>query len=213
MRNLTGIVLGIAVALGAVEARADSVSYAGSLSLQDGGLVGNWQAGGSLTWAVSQLAEQLWSYEYTVHFGANDVWDLVFETTEDITPSTGNILKSVPMFESIGWFGNEGIYGIVFAGRPDNLTIAFQSDRAPMWGDFLATNGSATIKNAGFDTQDADRYTPVGSGSLEDHLLVPDVMRVRVPEPAALVNCGAVSVMLLAGLVWSRRRPRRRSAS
>ena len=85
------------------------------------------------------------------------------------------------------------------------LTVSFDSDRAPVWGDFYAKNGTDTegtdiyLYNSGFSI--ADPLVPAASGSEQNHLLVPDT--VAVPAPGA-VFLGSVGLSL-AGYLLKRK--------
>lgn len=192
-----------------------------------GGLIGggNWANGGSLSWTVSFNDNlQRWHYSYTLtvpgtpaisHFivevsddnGQAFTKDNLFDPTSDpegwiddisiqfYTSATGNSNPGMP---------SEGIYGIKFDATDDeeletrSLTIAFDSDRVPVWGDFYAKGGDASyIFNSGLgwdDPLDAPHdlahwtTVPLSTGNYTDvaHVLVPDTITL-VPVPGAML--------------------------
>jgi hypothetical protein len=106
--------------------------------------------------------------------------------------------------------GNPGmpadVYGIKFNAAVDadvtTVTLSFDSDRVPVWGDFYAKGGLGALWNAGFVT--ADPTDPPANGTIAYHALVPDTATVAIPAPGALV-LSSLGVALV-GWVRTRRR-------
>lgn len=176
--------------------------YQGSLSTP-GGVVagGSWANDFAISWDVTVFATYV-HYEYTLevspaagafshfiletsqNFGARDIFNLAvspvplspvgMEIKQHVGPSPGN--PNMP--------GN--LYGIKFEPLPETrlLTIAFDSTRLPVWGDFYAKDGTGPTYayNEGFSRNDPT--DPPANGSLDNHILVPDTV-VVVPAPAA----------------------------
>ncbi|MGD9126575.1 MAG: PEP-CTERM sorting domain-containing protein [Planctomycetia bacterium] len=221
------IFLGLICLFGSVavnEARCET--YAGSLSSADGGLegVGGWVDPGDATisWEITDMGSY-YHYEYTLSVSEN-----AKEISHFITEVSGTFAES-NFWNGTGAFGcteiddfdtsngNPDIPGTVHGLKFDEtsgttLTIAFDSNRLPVWGDFYAKGGVDTVQggpnvtnqvwNAGLSV--ADPTAAPANGSLNNHLLVPDTMTVVVPEPTTLS-------LLLAGLLGVAFVVRRRS--
>jgi len=221
--------------LTAPAAPADPASYSGSLSAGSGLIAtGTWDnPATSVSWTVDDTTTPgKWHYEYIVSVPHGGISHFIVELSDDDPGpefTAGNI-KGGPTSTPTAWLdayeiddhddgvggtgGNpfmpEDMYGIKFEAADDSddlvVTIVFDSDRGPTWGDFYSKDGSAggagvnTIYNAGFTT--ADPTDPPDDGSILNHLLVPDT----VPEPGAMVLIAGGS---LVGVLRRRRRSRR----
>ncbi len=194
---------------------------------------GDWRCSATtVTWAVRQsTASSLWHYEYTITVPRtsgflSDVQYVIIEAadgsphavfTKDnlFSPasSPSNWLQKVEV-GSYSKFSDSNLvnlsktlYGIEFATAnidPSKLTIDFDSDYAPVWGDFYArsyiVDGEVNVmvngdlSEMGMDTDPSD---PASNGSIENHILVPGY-RCVVPVPApgaALLGMLGVSVV------------------
>jgi len=134
---------------------------------------------------------------------------LLLETAPTFT--LGNISNSNVRSISVGTFGDEGnsnpyipstLYGIKF----DNLNgthvhITFDSDRAPMWGDFYAKGGKTggtfnTVWDEGYAASNP-LFLPA-NGTLSNHLLTPGAFsEIPTPEPlaATFLAIGAIGIL------------------
>ena len=168
-----------------------------------------------LSWVVDNATTPgRWHYSYTLQTpgpGAA-ISHIIFEVS-DADPGPAFTLANLfaPTTNPAGWIAlvdgievqeydaGEGnpdmpgsVYGIKFnaAMEATVLTISFDSDRIPVWGDFYAKDGKVggifnTVYNAGF--ADPDPLAAPHDGAEMNHLLVPDSITVQVPAPAAIV--------------------------
>jgi hypothetical protein len=194
-------------------------TYVGSLSSEDGGLIG---AGGWVTdddhpvtfsWTVSQNSDLSWHYQYVFDRTGSqgNLSHLILETSRDMEYS--DIQNAIPdiQWSDPKWYlpssGNPNmpwwIYGVKFEPFAESSlsTIDFDSARAPMWGDFYAKDGSVggSLWNAGFFAFDTDPTLAVGNGSLNNHILVPDTQTSIIPAPGALI-LGGIGASLISAL-------------
>lgn len=168
----------------------------------------------SVSWRVDNTTTPgLWRYEYTiaVRDGGNlstDIQCVILETSatfswDDLksvgsTPAdwiAGVEVNSFKTWENRNLPSN--VYGILFSTAtvdPTTLTIRFDSDRTPVWGDIYARSftyaGSYnTLTNAGWEPflDDNDPTDPPANGSILNHILVPDTKSIphMVPVPGA----------------------------
>ncbi len=223
---------------GVLQATMQSYTYSGSLSgwggIADGLLLtagGDWSRPNTrLSWTVDNVTTPgKWHYSYTITVPSGDVQCVIIETS-DASPGpafTGANLFSLAT-DPPDWFNYmqigthsrwsnlnlpDDVYGIKLCADRDpiSLTISFDSDRAPVWGDFYAMSFLVddpqgdyrnTLHNWGFTLNDQDPSDPPGDGSLNHHVLVPD--SVTIPAPAAVLLCGLGTA--LTGLLRQRGR-------
>jgi len=173
-----------------------------------------------LTWTVSQNADLSWHYSYSLVVNKNAISHFIVEASSTFTAS--NIWNASGPFSdtTIQTYsdqnGNPGmpgvIWGIKFNGPSGtSATYAFDSDRAPVWGDFYAKDGATAhvnnvLWNTGFSTATPhlDPNAPISDGSYQDHILVPDTV-TSIPEPASFVAL-ASGVLGLLGMMRRRNR-------
>jgi hypothetical protein len=201
----------------------NATTYSGSLSVADSGLVGYGQWNNpstALSWIVDNTTTPgLWHYCYNLVVPTKDISHIIIEAS-DGNPDEKFTLANLFGWSSnpSGWIGSvdvqtfnpggstpympEAMWGIKFDGASDstNVTICFDSDRMPVWGDFYSKDGITAcidqwnvVYNAGFTINDLDPLAAAANGSLNHHLLVPDTY---VPAPAALVLVGIGSAIV-----------------
>jgi hypothetical protein len=148
-----------------------------------------------------------WHYSYNLVVPSKDISHMIIEASNGNNPFTISNFFS-PSSNPTGWIDSieiqnfspggstpympEAMYGIKFeAGRDaTNVTVAFDSDRAPVWGDFYSKDGRTpcaewcSLYNTGFTLGDYDPLAAPANGSLQYHLLVPDSY---IPAPGAVI--------------------------
>lgn len=219
MNRLLGFIVAVLLCFNVV---AYSDIYTGELTDISG--TGAWanDTGGSswvaptLTWTVTQNADQTWHYDYTLNVYKYDISHFIIEVSQSF--SLSDMQNATALQGSFGSVeldvfsqgnGNPGMSGTVNGIKFDNtngstLQVSFDSARVPVWGDFYAKGGKAggvqnAIWNTGFSA--ADPTVPAHNGSEQGHILVPDSRTGDVPEPATLALIAAG-----AGLMIHRRR-------
>ncbi|MCE5279109.1 MAG: PEP-CTERM sorting domain-containing protein [Planctomycetaceae bacterium] len=177
-------------------------AFSGSLDSQTGGLLGtgSWGAGpSSIAWTVTELTGGTWQYDYSLTVPSRKIKKLVLETSLggadflsfSSTPMTRTKLKT---FSSLSNQPQDirGL-GISPNRKTRTLEFSFETDAAPVWGDFYAqgpketfTTGKGSNKkkyktdlalwNAGFigwPTPELDPTSAAANGSIGNHILVP----------------------------------------
>ena len=202
---------------------ANSTIYTGSLSVADGGLTafGAWNHPSTqLAWKIDDMTTPgKWHYTYYLMVPTKDISHMIIEASNGDRPFTSENLFSVASSPA-NWVDSieiqnftpnsstpympEEMYGIKLNAAKDAtiLTVSFDSDRGPVWGDFYSKDGFSTcvgwnaLYNTGFTVNDYDPVFAAMNGSLQNHLLVPDSY---IPSPGGflLVCIGAVLTSML----------------
>jgi hypothetical protein len=154
-----------------------------------------------------------------LNVASKDISHMIIEVSESFTAANLFNLNSTPddwaQLDKVGLNlvgqGNEGlreaISGIKINSGSDStsVTVSFDSNRVPVWGDFFAKDGQdkrseqwTYLYNSGFLADDPT--DPIGDGSVNNHLLVPDTYVVPAPGAVAMGSLG------LAFAGWLRRR-------
>jgi len=199
------------------------VIYSGSLSSDDGGILGTgpWVTDASpttMSWTVdNETTPNYWHYSYTFTVPTKDISHHIIEASTTLTSDdilnlawSGGVTEIQTQKESQG---NPNLpstfYGIRLEPTAEDTTMTFSFDtvRDPIWGDFYAKDGDGggsdiTAWNAGFGTaaeesNTADtHYDPTdgpSGGSIRYHLLIPDT----IPEPSTMLLLALGSVVLM----------------
>jgi hypothetical protein len=190
----------------------------------------------SLSWVVDNMTSPgLWHYEYTITVKGSgnmstDIQRVIIETSptfswdnlvlDSVTSTPEDWLVTTDIGTYYRWEYQSlpsTVYGIQFATAildPTTLTIRFDTDRAPVWGDiyigsFIVDEQYNTLFNAGWEQflDDNDPDDPASSGSVLNHVLVPDSVDEPdpvIPAPGAVL-LGTVGVSLIG---WFRHKRR-----
>ena len=193
--------------------------YTGSLSSSDDGLmgVGGWVDPGvsEISWVVSQNEDMSWHYNYVLSVPDTEsaISHFILETSATFTEdniynmdgSFGGIEIKMHSAMSPGSPDQpEDIYGIKFEDTDGRtVTIDFDSQRDPIWGDFYAKGGrkiKQQMWNGGITV--VDPSIVIGNGSFNNQILVPDTTSSMVPEPASML-------LISLGALMARIRPKK----
>jgi hypothetical protein len=192
-----------------------------SLSTTNGGLVsgGNWANNGfTVLWVVNQVSPDKWNYQYTFKTAAGEglspeVSHFIISVSADLTADevfnfTGDLdvegFEVVELKKHSPGAGNPSMPGDIFWGLKIELNgaqtaVAFDSTRAPMWGDFYAKGGpdsyacNTSFGVAVLDPHDYDNGAVDANGNALFKVLVPNT----IPEPATMVLLGLGGVFSL----------------
>jgi hypothetical protein len=159
--------------------------------------------GFQINWAITAPGDNgLWHYSYTFTTGQGDVSHWIMEVSPTFTLANISNVSGASIDGGVTTYGahtsNPGIpgsiFGIKFNGNAGN--VSFDSDRAPIWGDFYAKDGEAGglgmnyAYNTGFGT-DPTAFTTSFAGWIP----TPDTTNgVVIPEPSSVVLLASVLI-------------------
>lgn len=203
-----------------------AVSYTGLLTYSGGGITtdplpSNWaNDSASLSWTVTDSAAGLaagwWRYQYVWTAnkppgtqGGDGLSHIIIELSPGVTdvdieyinPGGGEIKTYDPGDPGNSNPGLPGaIYGVKLDGGGSTaVTLVFDSNRAPVWGDFYAKDGSHPsvgdiyAYNTGFLA--ADPAAGPSDGTIDWHILRPDTKKVPdAGSTAALLGLAAIGL-------------------
>lgn len=200
----------------------------------DGSIEGVNGRSSMLSWTVeSNTDETEWTYDYLFQVDEKELSHIIIELSEVDGDYPGEILdgttddtdESTEEVEGPKTFSpdssNPGMPGDLFgykwgtSGDPLSYEFTFVTDRAPMWGDFYAKDGTgpdnttgesievyAYNKFFGIDTEEA-----IGNGNAGGYVLVPDTNGggggQEIPEPTTMLLLG--TGLLGCGIFFRRR--------
>lgn len=208
-------------------------NLAGSRSLAvNGGLmnIGGNVSSATLSWEIGYDTNTTrWSYSYTfTHNSQQGISHFILDLSDNCTAGSGCIIgfrdnstsADALIFSTFTTNGNPGfpgsITGVKFddLSAPSSYTFSFQSERAPVWGDFYAKGGSPENRRnpTGFAIFNDGADEHLTSTDVIDFIARPDTVTGPgpgpsgaadpVPAPASLLLLGAG----LLGLAASRKR-------
>lgn len=215
-----------------------AADYMGSRSTGGGGLdltisgnPGNPPTAMTFSWNISfNGGTNLWSYKYTFDFTPDNVQAIshfILDLSDDCTANTGCVINETYTNNSTGdeslEFGsfssgsgnpnmNGNIVGVKFdeTNGVDDFMVEFDSERAPVWGDFYTKAGS---QNNGWQLQNTGISLHATSMNILDFVARPNGAGPPpppppppnlIPEPGPLTLFG----LGLLGLAYLRRRLR-----
>jgi hypothetical protein len=190
-----------------------ATTITGSVFSQSGGSTstGSWIENTTMFFSVTdpdQNPTDYWYYEYT--FSPNDSPSIQGGGISHITIEVSDNFTAANIFDISGSYelstgkpeqdflaaipgDMAGTLKFAGTGSSDPFTFWLYSDRAPMWGDFLAKDGVNTWAwNTGIGDS---RPTTAWDVDLEDQpagfILVPDTQSTPIPEPATVLLLGS----------------------
>lgn len=210
---LAGLGLAAVFALMIAPSASALVSYTGSLSTADGGIIANglWaQNGFQISWNVSQVDSYWWKYEYWLRDGngnlleGDDIKAAVSHFTLEVSPgvtyddfrnANGSPIELSDFSDQTGDAAIENALKFDF----EKGYFSIESIRIPTWGDFYAKDGwyrdpntGARIPNnawnAGYALADPLDAAPA-DGAYMNKLLRPDT-QTAIPEPGTMLLFG-----------------------
>lgn len=146
----------------------------------------------TFSWDVTLKNDGNWHYVYELSAYENNVSHLIIEASpafvgDNLFNATG-AFNTIVIGEHKAGSGNPGMlsdmYGIKFSATTGSaLRVEFDSDHAPIWGDFYAKGVGSALWDSGFDG------TPPSYSGADGQIMVPDTSKfvATVPTPGSLM--------------------------
>lgn len=181
-----------------------------------------------ISWTITPIADQYhYSYELSgttgpglgiSHFALELSSSCTFDSTciTNATANGANVQSTLDFGTNSSANGDRGVptafYGVRFAPASATqlpISVAFDSDRPPIYGDFYVKAGQAVVGHGGAAWNQGNTLGN-NSTNIIDFIPRPDTGTSGedvgdVPEPASLLLLGGGLVLL--GLVWRHQRP------
>jgi len=200
-----------------------------TLTATGGGIVakptgGTWASSAQLIAKVSQLTPTTWHYDYEWITSGKDLSHIIIEVTDGAKRSdffnisvNAELESEDPRTYSPSDPGNSNpglpgsIYGLKFEPKSEtsDFKFSFDSNHAPVYGDFYAKDGKEKIDKVQFNVYAYNSgFSAAGPGdfSPSSHTIVPDGL--AVPEPTTVIAGGLL--LLPLGVTAMRALRRRR---
>lgn len=171
--------LSVLIMIAALSTAQGAVTYSGQLSAENGlSATGQWdKPSTAIQWTIDDVTTPgLWHYEYAISVEEHSIDFMILEVSDtlssdnlmNLTSNPANWTTSVVQSYSndSAWLKIEG------PEKSPAITVSFDSDHAPGWGDFYATDGRRQhLYNEGLGS--TDPLSAATNGSLNNHILAP----------------------------------------
>lgn len=211
MKKLLSLII-VFAALTLIASPAMAITYTGSISTPAGITASApWADSMVISWTVSQNVDFSWHYDYSFNYELKAISHMIIaispnaETGDFWDSNHGNL--QVGMYYPGG--SNPGLpsnfYGLKIdvPQGADATSFWFDSNKAPVWGDFYIKDGKdggneVYAYNSTFG-DGLHEHDPLANGSVGYKILRPDTFTTTIPEPSTLLLLG--SALAMAGSV------------